>query len=188
MVSLDKLGILRQNLLELNRRYVFISLTAAFERFIIFLNRLINRVQLVRLCLKLLNILGGYIVIRHDILADDPFAQRRHRLAGLKIDQPQKISRLNVQLIKLQASLQQINRSGQIADLRLLQPLVIVQIGKLIRLALYADIASALRTVIRICEPRSAVHTVHSYPSQSLFCCVFIISLRISITSVRSRL
>ena len=72
MISLDQLRILVQNLAQLDRSHILIVLAAAFQRTVVFLDRLIDHIQLRLLRLQRRNILRRHIILRHNILADDP--------------------------------------------------------------------------------------------------------------------
>ena len=126
MIGLNQLGILSKNFLQLNHSHIIISFPAALQGNIVFLDGLVDRIQLGRLRLHPLDIFRSDIVFRLDIFADNPLAQGGNRLACLKINQAQKISCRYIQLVVLQASLQHIYGARQIADLGLVQPLIVI--------------------------------------------------------------
>ena len=72
MISLDQLRILVQDLAQLDCSHILIVLAAAFQRTVVFLDRLIDHIQLRLLRLQRRNILRRHIILRHNILADDP--------------------------------------------------------------------------------------------------------------------
>ena len=174
MITFDQLWILAQDLFQLDRRYIFVAFPAAFERAVVFLDRLIDHIQLRRLRLQLGNIFRGNVVFRHDIFADDPFAQRRYRFTGLKINKSKKISCLNIQLIKFETSAQHVDRSGQIPDLCLVQPKIIIHIGKGHTFSLYAQVKSTIRTEIHLLiNDCLTIHTIHRHTLLFFLCFLF---------------
>ena len=129
MVCLDEFRILRQNLFELDHCHVLVVLPAVDERLVVFADGLVDGIQLilVRLQLRYVQISG---IVRHvKVLADHPFAQGRHHLAGLKIHQTQQIPGCNVFFIHLQASVQAGDGAREIPHLRFFQPLIVQQVG-----------------------------------------------------------
>ena len=96
MIALDQLRILVQNLFQLDHRHILTALAAALQTVIVLFDGLVDHIQFVGVLLQPFDILGSDVVFRHDIFTDDPFTQRRYRLAGLKIHQSQQVSRLNI--------------------------------------------------------------------------------------------
>ena len=162
MISLDQLRILGQDLLELDHRDVFIAVITVLQRQIILFDRLVDDIQTVRVLLEVLDIFDGYVVVRLNIFGNDPLRERRHYLSHLKIDETEKIPGRDIQLVEFQASPEHIDRPGEISDLSLFEPLIIVKSGQHDRLFLHRNIAAAVRTVSGLCELRPAVHTFHS--------------------------
>ena len=162
VISLDQLRILGQDLLELDHRDVFIAVITVLQCQIILFDRLVDDIQTVRVLLEVLDIFDGNVVVRLNIFGNDPLRERRHDLSHLKIDETEKIPGRDIQLVEFQASPEHIDRPGEISDLSLFEPLIIVKSGQHDRLLLHRNIAAAVRTVSGLCELRPAVHTFHS--------------------------
>ena len=129
VIALYQFGVLRQDLFELDHCHIFIAVMAVLQGYIIFLYSLVDDVEPVGILLKIFNIFRCNIVIRLDILGNDPLRQSCYHFTGLEIDKTQKISCRNVQLVKFQASPELINSSAQIPYLRLFQSLVVIKTG-----------------------------------------------------------
>ena len=69
------------------------------QRIVIFPNRLIDGIQFIGIRLETVDIFICKIFRRFQVFADDPLAEGGDHFSRLKIDQTQKISRLNVSFI-----------------------------------------------------------------------------------------
>ena len=148
MVALDQIRILRQHTLQLDDCHIVVTLAAVLQRLIVFMDRLVNDVQLVFIRLKPAYVKVRRIILRHDIFADDPLAECGNHLADLIVNKTEQVSGVDVFFIKFQASLQTGHRSGKVADACLLKPLVVQQIGNPHHPFEDRDIRSAAAAVI----------------------------------------
>ena len=72
VVPLDQLGILSQDLPKLNGRHILVALSAKSQSIVIFPYRLINGIQLIRICLETADVFIGNVACRLQVLTDNP--------------------------------------------------------------------------------------------------------------------
>ena len=125
-ISADELRIAADNFSKLNRRDIIVSLTTGSQRLIVLTNCLIQLFQVLRIRPQILNKVSSIVSCRSEIGADDPFTQGGNRLPCLIIYQSEKISGLDIILIKLQADTKLINRAGKVTDLGHIKSLVVI--------------------------------------------------------------
>ena len=77
-------------------------LSTVINRLIIFMNRGIDLIQPVPVVLQNLQIIICQIVLRLQVLADDPFHQGTDHFAGLKVTQAQEVPGVYILLIELE--------------------------------------------------------------------------------------
>ena len=80
------------NLFELDDRHIVIPMLCRLQCCIVLLDRLIVRIQLVRIRLNFTNVLFRIIIFVLIKFAKNPFTQRSYDLAFLIVDQTQQIS------------------------------------------------------------------------------------------------
>ena len=111
VIAFDQLGILVQNFAKLNSSHILMTFPAKSQGIIIFSYCLINSIQFIRIRLKTINIFIRNIPGRLQILTDHPLAKSSDHLSHFKIHKTQKISRLDISLVKGKALLQTVNSS-----------------------------------------------------------------------------
>ena len=94
----DELRVQGQYLFQLDDSQILAVLITIDQCLIVFLDGLVNRIGL-----QHIDVIVRDIFLRPHIFADDPFAQCRNDLSGLKIHQSQQISGFDIVLIKFQA-------------------------------------------------------------------------------------
>ena len=99
----DELRVQGQYLFQLDDSQILAVLIAIDQCLIVFLDGLVNGIQAGRIGLQNIDLIVRDIFLRPHIFADDPFAQCRNDLSGLKIHQSQQISGFDIVLIKFQA-------------------------------------------------------------------------------------
>lgn len=128
MISLDQLGILRQDLLKPDACHILMPFSAHGKGIIIFLDAFIDRFQFILVRLKPFNIFRGQIPVLLNILADDPLTQCSNYFSGLKIHKTKKVSCTDISLIIGKTLLQTADCSGQVTDAGFLQTLVVIKL------------------------------------------------------------
>ena len=113
------------HLLQLDNRQILPVLLTVAQTLVIFLDCQIDRLKFLCGCLYCVDIIIRYIIIRTQILADNPFHQCLRHLTDPVIDKPQKIPRRNIFPVELQAAPQRDDRTGHVPDLSLAQAVVI---------------------------------------------------------------
>ena len=128
-MSLDKMGIELHHPSQEQDCQIVASALGVREALVIFLDVLALRLQASRFPLDPPEIHLSPVVLRLQVLADDPLHQTFRRFSHLIVDQSQQISGIRLVFIKMQAFLQTFCRSRQVPYPGLLQPLVVITVG-----------------------------------------------------------
>ena len=99
----DELRVQGQYLFQLDDSQILAVLITIDQCLIVFLDGLVNGIQAGRIGLQQIDLIVRDIILRTHIFSDDPLAQCRNDLSGLKIHQSQQISGFDIVLIKFQA-------------------------------------------------------------------------------------
>ena len=83
----DELGVQGQYFFQLDNCQILTILIAVDQRLVVFFDGLVNGIQTGSVGLQHVDIIVRDIFLGTHIFADDPFAERRNNLSGLKIYQ-----------------------------------------------------------------------------------------------------